>query len=221
MIHIHPFQFNPFQENTYVVYDETRQCAIIDPGCMFASENEELKAFIEENKLQPVILLNTHAHIDHVVGNAFVHRTWDLSPWLHRKDLEILHNLSRYAEIFGVPGIEESPEPSHFMEEGEIIPIGTFNLEVIFVPGHAPGHVAFRNEEEKILISGDVIMQGSIGRTDLPGGDINILARTLREKILTLDDEYKVYPGHGPVILMSDEKRQNPFLQPSFLEQFS
>jgi hydroxyacylglutathione hydrolase len=221
MIRIHKFEFNPFQENTYVVYDETRDCAIVDPGCMFAHEQTELKDFIDKNQLNPVILLNTHAHIDHVVGNAYVYRTWNLAPYLHKEDLEILHGLSRYAEVFGIGNIEDSPEPSHFMEEGEIITFGKSEFEVIFVPGHAPGHVAFQNREEKIFISGDVIMQGSIGRTDLPGGSMNVLAETLIKKILPLEDEYRIYPGHGPVITMKDERRHNPYLQDHFLAQFS
>lgn len=216
---IKSFTFNPFQENTYVVYDETGECVIIDPGCFDAAEKQELKNFIEKEGLKPKHLLNTHCHIDHVLGNRFVSVEWQLPLQIHKKDLPTLQSLPNYAHIFGVGNIEESPAPEIFLEEGQCIRFGTSELSILFVPGHAPGHIAFVNHQDKTLISGDVLFAGSIGRTDLPGGSIEVLMKSIVEKIIPLGNEFKIYSGHGPSTSIGEEMRNNYFLQPEFLER--
>lgn len=215
------FTFNPFQENTYVVADLSGQCVIIDPGCFDPSEKRELADYISSNNLKPVKLLNTHAHIDHVLGNRFVAEKWGLGLELHREDLVTLHSLPNYAHIFGVGTIEESPNPARFLEEGDKIQFGSTVFDVVFVPGHCPGHVAFINRAEEYVISGDVLFSGSIGRTDLPGGSMKVLMESIQKKILPLGDNYKVYSGHGPLTTIGREKRENYFLQPGIAESLS
>lgn len=217
MIQIKIFTFNPFQENTYLLYDEEGNCAIIDPGCFEEFERAEMLAFIEQHKLKPVLFLNTHCHIDHVLGNRFVHTKWGLPLQMHKDDLITLHSLSNYAHIFGVGNLEESPEPEIFLEEGDQLRLGKHVLDIVFVPGHAPGHIAFISHEQKFVIAGDVLFSGSIGRSDLPGGSLPQLLKSIIEKILPLGDDYKIYPGHGPATSIGVEKRSNPFLQAQFL----
>jgi len=211
MVKVYCFTFNPFQENTYVLADKTGECVIIDPGCFDREEKAELKAFIEENQLKPVKLLNTHCHIDHVLGNRFVADTWKLGLEMNKNDLSILKNVVSYGQVFGVNGIEESPEPTNFINEGDKVHFGETVLDVVFVPGHAPGHVAFIEKNQKIIISGDVLFRGSIGRTDLPGGDFDTLIRSIKTKLFPLGDDFVVYPGHGQETTIGEERKFNPF----------
>lgn len=215
------FSFNPFQENTYIVFDETRECVIIDPGCFENFEKKALRDEIEKRNLKPVRLLNTHCHIDHVLGNKFVADTWKLNLEIHREDLPTLHALPNYAHIFGVGNLEESPEPGSFLEEGDKVQFGNTTLDVIFVPGHAPGHIAFVNHPDKTVISGDVLFAGSIGRTDLPGGSLPVLLASIKNKLLPLGDDFTVYSGHGPSTTIKKEKRENYFLQAEFEGRFN
>lgn len=211
MVTIKIFPFNPFQENTYVLSDETGECVIIDPGCHISEEEQELKEYIDSNHLEPVKLLNTHCHVDHVLGNPFVADTWKLGLEMHKADLPVLESFPRVCEMYGVPGGTQ-PEPAHFLEEGEKVKFGNTTLEVLFTPGHAPGHVVFYHPEEKFIIGGDVLFQGSIGRTDLPGGDFPTLEKSIREKLYVLPGDVKVYPGHGPATTIGWEKKNNPFV---------
>jgi hydroxyacylglutathione hydrolase len=215
------FTFNPFQENTYIISDSTGECVIIDPGCFESSEKKELVRYIKENNLKPVKLLNTHAHIDHVLGNRFVAETWSLGLEMHRDDLVTLHSLPNYAHIFGVGTIEESPEPAVFLEEGDQIRFGDTTLDILFVPGHAPGHIAIVNRKEKYVVSGDVLFAGSIGRTDLPGGSMKVLMESIHNKIVPLGAEFVVYSGHGPETTIERELRENYFLQPGIADKLS
>jgi glyoxylase-like metal-dependent hydrolase (beta-lactamase superfamily II) len=212
MTTVQSFTFNPFQENTYVLFDESKECVIIDPGCFDESERKRLCSFIEEKKLRPVKLLNTHGHIDHVVGNKFVAETYQLGLEIHQKDLPVLLRAVDVASMYGFT-IDASPEPSKFIDEKDSIQFGNASLSVLFVPGHSPGSVCFYNKEEKFIIGGDVLFQNSIGRTDLPGGDFNTLIHGIRTKLFTLQDDVKVYPGHGPSTTIGHEKKYNPFLQ--------
>jgi len=186
---------------------------IIDPGCFERHEKQELADYISKHSLQPVRLLNTHCHIDHVLGNAFVSQKWNLLPELHRDDLSILQALPNYGHMFGVGGIEESPLPSKFLDEGDVIAFGGLKLDILFVPGHAPGHIVFVNHPEKYVIGGDCLFRDSIGRTDLPGGDHDTLIKSIREKLYTLPDDYTVYPGHGPATTIGYEKKYNAFVR--------
>jgi glyoxylase-like metal-dependent hydrolase (beta-lactamase superfamily II) len=211
MVTIRIFSFNPFQENTYVLSDESGECVVIDPGCVGGEEEQELKDYIEGNNLKPVRLLNTHCHVDHVFGNYFVSKTWSLRLEMHKKDLPVLESFPKVCQMYGLPGGQQ-PEPANFIEEGDQIRFGNSKLEVLFTPGHAPGHVVFYHPGEKFVIGGDVLFQGSIGRTDLPGGDFTTLEKSIREKLYVLPDEVKVYPGHGPFTTIGFEKRNNPFV---------
>ncbi len=212
MLQIKTFTFNAFSENTYVLYDDTRQGVIIDPGCYDHREQQELTRFIADEKLQIVQLLNTHGHIDHVLGNAFVKRTCNVKLYIHPQDEATLRAVQVYAPSYGVAGYEAA-EPDGYLNEGDQVTFGDTTLEVLFVPGHAPGHIAFYHPEQKICIAGDVLFRGSIGRTDLPGGDFDTLIRSIRSKLFPLGDAVTVYPGHGPETTIGQEKKYNPFLQ--------
>lgn len=211
MIQIQGFVFNPFQENTYLLFDETKECIIIDPGCSNKSEQEELADFIKDENLKPVKLLNTHCHIDHVFGNSFIAKKYNLGLEINKNDLEVLHSLPQVSHLYGL-NAEESVEPSKFLEEGEKITFGNSSLDIVFTPGHSPGSISFVSKEEKIIISGDVLFYGSIGRTDLPGGNHEMLLLNIREKLFVLDDDFTVFPGHGGETTIGFEKKNNPFL---------
>lgn len=210
MLQVHSFVFNPFQENTFVLFDETKECIIIDPGCSDETENGELKSFIESRKLKVKLLLNTHCHIDHVLGNRFVKETFKVNLLIHRVEDAVLKSAEVYAPSYGFHEYQHQPADA-FLEEGDIVVVGNQTFEVLFVPGHSPGHVAFYNEENKILIGGDVLFYNSIGRTDLPGGNHHLLINSIHTKLFTLPDNAKVYPGHGPETTIGFEKRTNPF----------
>ena len=212
MISIKSFTFNPFQENTYIAYDETKDCIIVDPGCYDENENSILKSFIEKENLKPVALVNTHCHLDHVFGNKFVADTYNLSPLMHKLDLPMLEYAPLAATKYGVH-LGELPEVTNFIEEGDIIKFGNSEFEIIFTPGHAPGHVCLVNNKENITLSADVLFHLSIGRTDLPMGDHETLLNSIREKLFVLDDEMIVYPGHGLKTSIGFEKANNPFLK--------
>jgi glyoxylase-like metal-dependent hydrolase (beta-lactamase superfamily II) len=212
MMYIKAFTFNAFSENTYVVYDDTRQGVIIDPGCSDRPEQKELTGFIEEEKLKITQLLNTHGHIDHVLGNAFVKRTYNVQLYIHPQDEATLRAVQVYALSYGIADYE-AVEPDGYLNEGETVTFGDTALDVLFVPGHAPGHIAFYHPEQKLCIAGDVLFRGSIGRTDLPGGDFDTLIRSIRTKLFPLGDAVTVYPGHGPETTIGHEKKYNPFLQ--------
>ena len=212
MIKIKTFAFNPFQENTYLLFDETGECAIIDPGCYDDFEEKELTAFIEEKKLKPVKLLNTHCHIDHIFGNKFISDKYKLGLEIHKLDLVVLKRAEDACKLYGIPGYEVSPEPEKFIDEGDEIFFGKSKLEILFVPGHAPGHIAFVNKEQRFIIGGDVLFYGSIGRTDFPGCDHDALIRSIKNKFYTLGDDFQVMPGHGPDTNIGFEKKNNPFV---------
>lgn len=211
MITIHSFTFNPFYENSYILSDETGECVIIDPGCHNTDEEQELADFVINNGLKPVKLLNTHCHIDHVFGNQFVSDKWKLGLEIHKSDVQVLNSFPMVCQMYGFAGGTQ-PEPSHFIEEGDVITFGNSRLEVLFTPGHSPGSVCFYNKEQKFVIGGDVLFQGSIGRTDLPGGDFDTLEKSIRTKLYTLPDDVTVYPGHGPSTTICWEKENNSFI---------
>lgn len=210
MATLHSFTFNPFYENTYIVFDDSRECVIIDPGCLLAEEQEELKSFIVINHLKPVRLLNTHCHVDHVFGNRFVADTWQLGLEFHALDLPVLDSFPQVTKMYGFPG-DEQPKPARFIESGETIAFGNTALQVIFAPGHSPGHVCFYCAEAHFLVGGDVLFRGSVGRTDLPGGDADTLLNSIRTQLFTLPENVVVHPGHGPETTIGEEKRSNPF----------
>ena len=211
MIQIKSFVFNPFQENTYIVWDETKEALVIDPGCSDPSERQELSDFITTEGLKVVKLLNTHCHIDHVLGNFFVQKTYGVSLHVHEKDIPVLKAVKTYAPNYGFPDYQEV-EVEVVLKEATEITFGNSSFEVLFVPGHAPGHVAFVNKEQKICISGDVLFRGSIGRTDLPGGNFEILVNSIEQQLFPLGDDMVVYSGHGVSTTIGYERQWNPFV---------
>lgn len=209
---IQSFTFNPFSENTYLVADASGQAAIIDPGCSSDREWMELLQFIEQGGLQPVLLLNTHCHIDHVLGNHYVFEHFGLAPWIHPADEQDLKRLVSYAPMFGMEATA-SPEPAGYLEAGQALRVGQLTLQLLEAPGHSAGSICFYNEKEQYVVSGDVLFAGSIGRTDLPGGDYDTLLASVRNTLFTLPAEVTVYPGHGPATTIGHEQRTNPFFQ--------
>jgi glyoxylase-like metal-dependent hydrolase (beta-lactamase superfamily II) len=211
MIKIKSFVFSPFAENTYILYDETKEAVIIDPGCNTTEERETLKRFIETESLKIVKLLNTHCHIDHVLGNQFVKRTFDVKLFIHRLDLSNLESSKLISDVYGIKPFEESI-PDEFIDEGDTVTFGNSSLDILFVPGHAPGHVAFVCHPQKFTVSGDVLFRQSIGRTDFPGCNHQDLIDSIKNKMFTLGDDYVVHCGHGPETTIGYEKKHNPFL---------
>lgn len=210
MIQVHQFTFNPFMENTYVLADQTREAVIIDPGCYEKKEQNELADFIEAHGLDVKLLLNTHGHIDHVLGNAFVKKHYKVPLWIGEKDLPTLKSVEVYAANYGFQQYQPC-EPDRLLNEGDTVSFGNSQLEIVFVPGHAPGHIAFYHAEQQFCIGGDVLFQEGIGRTDLPGGDMETLIKSIHTKFFAWPDKVVVYPGHGPDTTVGHEKRHNPF----------
>jgi hydroxyacylglutathione hydrolase len=212
MLTVKVFSFNPVEENTYILYNEKKQCCIIDPGCYFPEEEKELKEFIDKNALGPILLLNTHCHLDHVFGNKFVYDTWGLKLHIHEKEKQMLELAPASGEMWQLP-FENYKGELIFINENTDISIGDDKIETRFVPGHSPGHVCFYVEADDFAISGDVLFNGSIGRTDLPGADFHTLITSIQTQLFTLSDDTKIYPGHGPMTTIGFEKMNNPFVK--------
>jgi hydroxyacylglutathione hydrolase len=212
MITVKSFAFNPVQENTYVLSDEKDACWIIDPGCYFGNERNALKEYIEQQGLRPVMLLNTHCHLDHVFGNKFVGDTWDLPLHLHEKEQPLLHAAPEMGRQWDMP-FENYRGELHFLTPGQSLSLGNNPIDILFLPGHSPGSLGFYSKTQGFVIGGDVLFRESIGRTDLPGGDYETLLTSIRENLWTLPDETIVYPGHGEPTTIGWERAHNPFLQ--------
>jgi len=205
------FVFSDWAENTYVLYDQTGECCIVDPGCGRTDEQKRLSDFIEAKSLKPVRLVNTHCHIDHVLGNRYVHETYDLPLIAHKGEQVVLSNMVQIAKMYNA-AYTPSPEISEFLDEGDLLKFGETELEVLFTPGHSPASISFFHRASLQLIGGDVLFNGSIGRTDLPGGDHATLIASIKNKFFPLGDEVKVYCGHGPATTIGKERKTNPFL---------
>ena len=206
------FTFNPFAENTYILYDDSKKCVIFDPGCSTPEEQNQLTDFIESNGLTPVKLINTHCHIDHVLGNKFVAEKYNLPLVSHEGEKSVLAMQPQVSSMYGIP-YNPSPQITEFLNDGDQVTFGNTTLDVLFTPGHSPASISFYNKEEGIIIAGDVLFQGSIGRTDLPGGDFKTLEESIKQKFYVLPDEVVVYPGHGPSTTLGIEKKTNPFVR--------
>ncbi len=211
MLKIKSFVFSPIQENTYLLYDEFNNCAIIDPGCYFDAEKEQLVGFIKKNGLVPKMLLNTHCHLDHVFGNKHIAETFGLVAQIHEKEKPVLEFAPASGLMWDMPFDNYTGE-FIFLKQGDKINIGEDELDVIEAPGHSPGHICFYCPKQIFLIGGDVLFNRSIGRTDLPGGNHAQLIKNIKEKLFVLPDETVVYSGHGPVTTIGEEKRENPYL---------
>lgn len=212
MLHVQGFTFNPFQENSYIVYNDQKEAVIIDPGCYTREEQAFFLEYIQSNGLKPLALLNTHCHIDHILGNAFVLRNFELDFYAHELDLPTLQMGKLSAKMYGMSEYETSPKPTKFIQDKEVLQFGNIQLDVIFGPGHAPGHVAFYNSASNILLGGDILFKGSFGRYDLPGGSLEVLKKSITERLFTLPENTVVYSGHGPATSIGEEKSTNPIL---------
>ena len=210
---IQVFTFNQFFENTIIVFDKTKECVIIDPGCYTISEKDTLQKYISINNLIPVKLINTHCHIDHILGNNFIAKTYDLELEMNANDMQLIKSSNEIAQLYGFTDYEMSPLPKKFLNEGDTLEFGNSQFKILFTPGHAPGHISLYSEKDGLLISGDVLFNNSIGRTDLPGGNYDLLIESIKNKILTLNDNTIVYCGHGPSTTIGNERLNNPFLK--------
>ena len=204
--------FNDLRECTYILWDDTSECVIVDPGCYSESEKSRFEKFILENSLKPIMLLNTHGHFDHIMGNAFVSLKWNVKTYIHPDDKPHLERAVQYSNMFGY-NVEAPSLDTVDLNDGDELKFGNSLLKVMTTPGHTRGGVCFYSETDKFVITGDALFAGSIGRTDLPGGDYDQLMESLLGKIIKLGDDYAVYPGHGPATTIANEKNTNPFLR--------
>lgn len=209
---IKTFTFNPIQENTYLVYDETNEAVVIDAGCLSGVEKLTLKGFIEDNNLVLKRVLNTHLHFDHQFGNKFLFNTYGIKPEANKGDEYLLENVIAKTRAFGVEIDEEAQTIGEYIIDNQEINFGNSSFTAFHVPGHSPGSIAFYSEKEGVLFAGDVLFRGSIGRTDLQGGDYATLINSITKKLLPLPDSTVVYSGHGPTTTIGYEKKNNPFL---------
>ncbi|MBK1440675.1 MBL fold metallo-hydrolase [Parapedobacter sp. ISTM3] len=212
MIHIKSFVCNPYQENTYLLYDDTGVAAIIDPGMYGSNEEQQVKNFIDAEGLRPELLLNTHCHVDHVLGNRFIHETYGLFPQFHEGELPLLMEVQNYAPQMGIR-YDLSPIGETFLPASGTVTFGENTLALIFAPGHSPAHLCFYSAADGFLIGGDVLFRNSIGRTDLPGGNHQQLLDSITHGLYTLPEDTVVYPGHGPETTIGYEKKTNPFIR--------
>jgi hydroxyacylglutathione hydrolase len=211
MIQIERITCNPFSENGYILYDETGECIVIDPGCNNERERGAFKSFIEQKNLKPVRLINTHCHLDHICGNSFIANTYNLKLESHKGEQVVLDAAAAHGKMFGF-SFEASPNIEVFWEEGDVVTFGNSSLKVLFTPGHSPASISFYAENDGFVIVGDVLFQQGIGRYDLPGGDYDTLISSIKNKLMTLPDTTKVYSGHGSPTKIGVEKMSNPFL---------
>ena len=212
MLHIKSFTFNVFKENTYVVYNDTKACAVVDPGCYEKNEQEALSTFIEKHGLKVTHLVNTHAHVDHLLGNQYIQETYNVPLALHQQEVPVLLAAAYYAPNYGFTAYKPI-EAKKLLKAGDIIPLGNKALSVLHVPGHSPGHIALYSQEDKLCLSGDVLFKNTIGRTDLPYSNHALLLQSIHQQLWPLGDEVIIYPGHGPITTIGEEKRNNPFCQ--------
>ncbi len=212
MLSVKIFVFNPVAENTYVIYNEQKHAIIIDPGCYFDEEKRQLQLFLTSNGLTPVQLINTHCHLDHVFGNKWVYETYGLELYIHKNEEMVLNFATQAGQNWGMP-FENYAGPLHFLKQNDIVTLGTDNLKVLETPGHSPGSISLYCEDQKFVISGDVLFRESIGRTDLPGCNHAALIESIQQQLMTLPEDVIVYSGHGEETTIGYENLNNPFLR--------
>jgi glyoxylase-like metal-dependent hydrolase (beta-lactamase superfamily II) len=217
MIKIKILVFNAFQENTYLLFDETNECIIVDAGCYNDREFKTLVDFLENNSLKPIKLVNTHCHVDHVLGISKLMEKYNIPFEANKNDDNVLAAAVDHGRIFGFELEQQPPVPTHYLKEGDEIKVGNSTLKVLEVPGHSQGSIALYSSEGNFVIVGDVLFRGSIGRTDLPGGDYDQLMNSIYKKLLVLDRSTVVYSGHGPSTTIGQEIMSNPFIRPGFI----
>jgi hydroxyacylglutathione hydrolase len=211
-LHIKWFTFNPFSENTYILYGDNKECILFDPGCSNEQEERTLLNFIEEKGLSLSRLILTHGHIDHVLGVRFITQKFKLKLEMHKADIPVYDSASNIAKMYGIP-FNQGPQPEVFLDENSKIELDGFILDIFHTPGHSPGSICFYSKNNNFLIGGDVLFNGSIGRTDLPGGNFEELSESIKTKLYTLPDQTRVFSGHGESTLIGNEKLYNPFVK--------
>jgi hydroxyacylglutathione hydrolase len=211
MLTVKSFEFSPIQENTYILYNEFNDCIIIDPGCYYDAEKDQLVAFFTENELNPTMLINTHCHLDHVFGNKFISEKYNLTLQMHEKEKPVLAFASTSGLMYNLP-FDNYEGDFTYLNEGDTIKLGEDVLQILLTPGHSPGSLSFYSAKNSFVISGDVLFKNSVGRSDLPGGNHEQLIKSIKEKLLVLPTETIVYSGHGPATTIGEEKRSNPYL---------
>lgn len=204
--------FSPIQVNTYILEGEEGGCIIIDCGCYGEAEEKRLEDLLVSRALKPQLLLNTHCHLDHIFGNGFMLERYGLRSWFHDGDSSNRASAPKHALMFGL-AMDESPEPAGFLADGEIVNAAGISLEVIAVPGHSQGGIAFYSVTDGVVFTGDALFAGSIGRSDLPGGNHEQLMSNIRSRLFTLPPDTVVCPGHGPETTIGEEMRSNPFFK--------
>ena len=212
MLRINVFIFNPFSENTYVIYDETKECVIIDPGCITTSEEETLFGFIDSHQLKPSLIINTHGHVDHIVGNYAVKRRYGIKVAAHPEVKDDFIQAKQQAVWLGFQSVGDIELPDQALKDDEVIKVGDGFLEVICTPGHARGSISLYAPVEGWVLTGDALFSRSIGRTDLPGGDYGTLRESIRTRLFTLPNDTEVYSGHGGYTTIGEEKDFNPYV---------
>ena len=211
MLNIKSFVFNDFAVNSFIIYDDTKDCIIVDPGCVSEKEQLTISSFIKENNLKPTKLINTHCHVDHVAGNKYIVDTYKIPIYAHKEDSENLANAQRAGELYGMI-IDTPPAVQNFLVQDDTIDVGNSTLKIFHLPGHSKGSIALYSKDAKFIVVGDVIFNGSVGRTDLNGGSLDELMNSIKNKLFKLDDEVTIYSGHGPETTIGNEVRSNPFL---------
>ncbi len=209
---IKSFVFNAFYENTYLLASSNLETLILDPGCYEDFEKKELTDYIKTNKLKPIAIINTHCHIDHVLGNDYLKKLYEIPLWIPAMEKNLLKSVSTYAPTMGIQNYREA-QPDKLLGEKDVITFGTDKLEILYAPGHSEGHLMFYHAADKSLMAGDVIFRESIGRTDLPGGDFKTLEKSIKNHVYSLPEAVKIYPGHGPSTTVGHEKENNPFVK--------
>ncbi len=207
------FVLSPFQENTFILFDDSKECIIVDPGNFFTNENQELDHFITENNLKPILIITTHNHLDHIFGLKYLVDKYDLPIACHENELPWINQFKDTCRGYGLNIDYDPPQPKKLLNPGDLVTFGNSELEVIMVPGHSAGGLAFYNKKKGLVFCGDILFNGSIGRTDLPGGNYDQLVSGIKEKLFVLPDDTMVFSGHGPETTIGEEKRSNPFLK--------
>ena len=211
MLKIKSFTFNPYQENTYLIFDDSKEAVVIDPGNYEAYENELISKFIDENKLQLKKIILTHCHIDHCLGNKYLNEKYGAELLIPFDERDLYKNVENIATLFGFANYSHLDE-NEYLKEKDKIEFGNIKLDVLFLPGHSPGHLAFYFKNDNVCFSGDVLFYNSIGRTDLPGGDHDTLINSIKNKLFLLNPNTIIYPGHGQKTILKKEMKDNPFL---------
>ncbi len=214
MLDIKIFQFNPLQENTYIVSDSSCECVIIDCGAFYDAERKAILQYLKDNRLKPVHLLCTHGHLDHCFGNDTIYEACHLQPELHAADEFLAGDMAKQAaDFFGMPYDRPTPPIGRFLSAGDLITFGTHQLKVLHTPGHTPGGILFYCEEERVVFTGDTLFRMSVGRTDFEGSSWQQMVQSLRTVVSQLPAETVAYPGHGPKTTIGEEKLMNPYLR--------